>query len=146
MRLFNDSNYYLLASGGKSQDIRKYRVERMTKVARTGSPRDGAAAFDNINISEYGQQVFGMMGGEKRRVQIRFEGKLLDTAVERFGKGKDTFYFQEDDDHFTVTTNVEISEQVFAWLCGFDEKVKLIGHEDTIADFKRCLDTIRGMY
>lgn len=91
MRLFNDSNYYLLASGGKSQDIRKYRVER-------------------------------------------------------FGKGKDTFYFQEDDDHFTVTTNVEISEQFFAWLCGFGEKVKLIGHEDTIADFKRCLDTIRGMY
>lgn len=91
MRLFNDSNYYLLASGGKSQDIRKYRVER-------------------------------------------------------FGKGKDTFYFKEDDDHFTVTTNVEISEQFFAWLCGFGEKVKLIGHEDTIADFKRYLDTIRGMY
>lgn len=45
--MFNDSNYYLLASGGKSQDIRKYRVER-------------------------------------------------------FGKGKDTFYFKEDDDHFTV--------------------------------------------
>lgn len=66
--------------------------------------------------------------------------------VERFGKGKDTFYFQEDNDHFTVTTNVEISEQFFAWLCGFGEKVKLIGHEDTIADFKRYLDTIRGMY
>lgn len=45
-----------------------------------------------------------------------------------------------------MTTNVEISEQFFAWLCGFGEKVKLIGHEDTIADFKRCLDTIRGMY
>lgn len=89
--MFNDSNYYLLASGGKSQDIREYRVER-------------------------------------------------------FGKGKDTFYFKEDDDHFTVTANVEISEQFFAWLCGFGEKVKLIGHEDTIADFKRCLDTIRWMY
>ncbi len=144
--LINDGNYYLLAFDDKAQDIRTYRVDRMTKVARTGSPRDGAAAFAGVNISEYSQQVFGMMGGEKRRVQIRFEDKLLDTAVERFGKGKDTFYFKEDDDHFTVTTNVEISEQFFAWLCGFGEKVKLIGHEDTIADFKRYLDMIRGMY
>ena len=91
MRLFNDSNYYLLASGGKSQDIRKYRVER-------------------------------------------------------FGKGKDTFYFQEDDDHFTVTTNVEISEQFFAWLCGFQTAAKVLGPDDVVKQMAEHVKSIAEQY
>ena len=66
-----------------------YMIEQ---VSCTGAARDGADVFEEINIKEYSQQVFGMFGGEKKRVQIRFVNKLLDTAVERFGKGKDTFY------------------------------------------------------
>lgn len=63
-----------------------------------------------------------MFGGEKKRVQIRFVNKLLDTAVERFGKGKDTFYYQDGEEHFIVATDVEVSDQFFAWVCGFGKK------------------------
>ena len=144
--LINDGNYYLLAFDDKSQAMRTYRVDRMAKVSCTGAARDGADAFAEINIKEYSQQVFGMFGGEKKRVQIRFVNKLLDTAVERFGKGKDTFYYQDGEEHFVVATDVEISDQFFAWVCGFGKKAKIIGHEDVVEEFKRYLDDIRKIY
>ena len=112
----------------------------MAKVSCTGAARDGADVFEEINIKEYSQQVFGMFGGEKKRVQIRFVNKLLDTAVERFGKGKDTFYYQDDDEHFVVATDVEVSDQFFAWVCGFGKKAKIIGHEDVVEEFKEYLN------
>ena len=118
----------------------------MAKVSCTGAARDGADVFEEINIKEYSQQVFGMFGGEKKRVQIRFVNKLLDTAVERFGKGKDTFYYQDGEEHFVVATDVEVSDQFFAWVCGFGKKAKIIGHEDVVEEFKAYLDKIREMY
>ena len=144
--MINEGNYYLLAFDDKSQAIRTYRVDRMAHVQLTGEDRDGEDVFAEINIKEYSQSVFNMMGGRKKRVQIRFANPLLDTAVERFGRGKDTFYTQEDDKHFIVTTDVEISEQFFAWVCGFGKKAKIIGHEDVVEEFKAYLDKIREMY
>ena len=87
-----------------------------------------------------------MFGGKKKRVQIRFANVLLDTAVERFGKGKDTFYYQDGEEHFVIATDVEISDQFFAWVCGFGNKVKIIGQGDVVEEFKAYLDKIKEMY
>ncbi|MDO5544668.1 MAG: hypothetical protein Q4F81_02385 [Eubacteriales bacterium] len=54
-----------------------------------------------------------MFGGEQKRVSIRFINPLLDTVVERFGFGAETFYKPDDDTHFIATTDVEISDQFY---------------------------------
>lgn len=144
--MINDGNYYLLAFDDKSQAVRTYRVDRMAHVQLTGEVRDGEDVFAKINIKEYSRSVFNMMGGTEKRVQIRFINPLLDTAVERFGRGKNTFYYKEDENHFVVSADVEISEQFFAWLCGFGKRVKLMGSADVVEEFKAYLDKIREMY
>ena len=95
--LINDGNYYLLAVDDKFK-----------------KPRTGDEFFKDVDIRTYAQRVFGMYGGTKQLVTIRFINPLLDTAVERFGT-KDAIYAKVDDRHFSVTAQVEISDLFYSW-------------------------------
>ena len=87
-----------------------------------------------------------MYVGEEKRVSIRFINPLLDTAIERFGTGKDVFYRPDDERHFVVTADVEISDQFFAWVCGFGKRAKIIGPEDVVNKMGKFLSGISNMY
>ncbi len=143
--LINDGNYYLLAFDDKAQDMRTYRVDRMKDVRPTNEPRDGEEAFAAIEMENYTQRVFGMFGGKRVRVSLRFINPLLDTVIDRFGT-KGVSYSKEDENHFTVTPVVELSDQFFSWLCGFGNKVKILWPESVIDEFKEYLDKIRTLY
>jgi len=145
--LINDGNYYLLAFDDKSQDMRTYRVDRMKNVSFTGVPRDGKEAFAAIDLKSYTKRVFSMYGGKQERVTIRFINPLLDAVVDRFGNDTSTVqYARADDSHFSVTTQVEISNQFFGWVLGFGNKAKLTGSREVVEQFKAYLDKIREMY
>lgn len=144
--LINDGNYYLLAFDDKSQDIRTYRVDRMKNVQAIDEPRDGVDVFARIDMKSYTRRVFSMFGGEEKRVSIRFINPLLDTAIERFGTGKDVFYRPDDERHFVVTADVEISDQFFAWVCGFGKRAKIIEPEDVVNKMGKFLSGISNMY
>ena len=143
--LINDGNYYMLAFDDKSQEMRTYRVDRMKDIRTTGEVRDGDAEYKGIDLQNYTQRVFGMFGGKRVRVTLRFINPLLDTVIERFGT-KDVQYEKRDDSHFSVSPEVELSDQFFAWLCGFGNKVKVIGPEFVIDEFTAFLDKIRAVY
>lgn len=143
--LINDGNYYLLAFDDHSKMMKTYRVDRMKNVSFTGEPREGQEEFEKIDLKTYTQRVFSMYGGEKKRVTLRFINPLLDTAIERFGT-KDVIYSKVDDTHFSVTAQVEISNQFFGWILGFGNRVKLLAPDDVADQFRAYLDKIRGMY
>lgn len=144
--LINDGNYYLLAFDDKSQDMRTYRIDRMKNVYVTKEPRQGAPAFSAMDIETYTQRVFFMFGGPQQRVSIRFDMGLLDTAIERFGTGPDVLYIPEDEEHFTVSTIVEISEQFYGWLCGFGSRAKITAPPSEVDAYKTFLDSLRHQY
>lgn len=145
--LINEGNYYLLAYDEKKQDMRTYRVDRMKAVRTTGEPRDAEDEFRLIakDFENYTQRVFSMFGGKRVRVTLRFINQRLDTVVDRFGT-KGLHYNKVDDSHFTVDPEVEISEQFFSWLSGFGRRVKIIGPEFVVDEYKAFLDKIREMY
>lgn len=143
--LINDGNYYLLAFDEQRQDMRTYRVDRMKDIRFTGEARDGAEAFEAIDLKTYTKRVFSMYGGEQKLVEIRFINPLLDAVVDRFGT-KDVQYAKVDDKHFGVTAKVEISDQFFGWLLGFGKKAKLLYPDDVIDQFRAYMDKIREMY
>ncbi len=143
--LINDGNYYLLAFDEQRQDMRTYRVDRIKDIRFTGEARDGAEAFEAIDLKTYTKRVFSMYGGEQKLVEIRFINPLLDAVVDRFGT-KDVQYAKVDDKHFGVTAKVEISDQFFGWLLGFGKKAKLLYPDDVIDQFRAYMDKIREMY
>lgn len=144
--MINEGNYYLLAFDDKSQEIRTYRVDRMKNVAAINEPREGAKIFSELDVESYTRRVFSMFGGKQKRVSIRFINPLLDTAIERFGTGPDVFYRQEDEKHFVVSTDVEVSDQFFAWVCGFRKRATIISPPDVVEDVKRFLEDIAARY
>ena len=87
-----------------------------------------------------------MCGGRQQRVSILFINPLLDTAIERFGTGKDVFYRPEDEKHFVVTADLEISDQFYGWLCGFGKRVKILSPATAAEEYKAYLEKISTMY
>ena len=55
-------------------------------------------------------------------------------------------YTKTDEEHFTVSAIVGISNQFFGWLLGFGEDVKLMGDAETVKKFTDYLDDIRKNY
>lgn len=143
--LINEGNYYLLAVDDRYKKPRTYRIDRMKEVSLTGEQRTGEEHFKDVDIRTYAQRVFGMYGGTKQTVTIRFINPLLDTAVERFGT-KDAIYAKVDDRHFSVTAQVEISDLFYGWLLGFGKRVKLMYPDEAVEGFKAYLDKVRAMY
>ena len=144
--LINEGNYYLLAYDDKSQDMRTYRIDRMKEVTALDEPREGAEAFDAIDMETYTRRVFSMFGGEQKRVSIHFDSPLLDTAIERFGMAPDVFYRPDGEQHFVVTADVEISDQFFSWVCGFRNRAKIISPPDVVEDMQKFLQQISALY
>ena len=143
--LINDGNYYLLAFDDRFKTMRTYRVDRMKNVFFLGEPREGEEEFKKIDLRTYTQRVFSMFGGEERLVQIRFINPLLDAVVDRFGT-KDVQYSRVDDHHFCVSAKVEISNQFFAWVCGFGKRAKIINPSSVVEDMKKFLHNLTKMY
>ena len=144
--IINDGNYYLLAFDDKSKQMRTYRVDRMKNLRRTGEEREGEKEFAAIDLKSYTQRVFSMFNGKKERVRIKFINPLLDTAIERFGRGERVVYSRADDSHFIVYADVEISDQFFGWLCGFGNKAEIIAPDIVRNQFIDYLDKIRSKY
>jgi predicted DNA-binding transcriptional regulator YafY len=70
----------------------------------------------------------------------------LDTAIERFGTSKDVYYIPEDKEHFTVSADVEISNQFYGWLCGFGSRVKLVAPAAEVDAYRSYLDSLHQIY
>ena len=143
--LINDGNYYLLAFSDKAQEMRTYRLDRMKDVEELSEPRDGEDEFIALDLDTFTQRTFGMFGGDRKGITLRFINPLLDTVIDRFGT-KGVRYAKADDSHFRVELEVEISDQFFGWLLGFGNKVKIMGPDSAIDAFTAYLDKVRSMY
>ncbi len=143
--LINDGYYYLLGYDDKYRKMLTYRVDRMRKVEAIEEEREGQEAADATQINSYAQKSFSMFGGNTQVVKIRFINAMLDTVLDRFGKSG-VYYDYVDENHFCVTIEVNVSDQFYAWLCGFGRRAKIV-YPDSVADgFRAYLDKIRGMY
>ena len=117
----------------------------MKEVEELSEPRDGENDFLALDLSSFTRRTFGMYSGESKGLTLRFINPLLDTVIDRFGT-KDVRYEKRDETHFTASPEVELSDQFFSWLCGFGNKVKIVGPEFVIEEFTAYLDKIRSMY
>ena len=142
--IINDGNYYLLAFADKEQAFRTYRIDRMKDLKILDEPREGENLFAEMDLTKYSKRVFGMYGGTKEKVTLRFINPLLDTVVEQFGT--DVPYMKADNTHFKVITDVEVSPQFFGWLCGFGSRVVIESPQNVIDDFQKHIEKIQAKY
>lgn len=142
--LINDGNYYLLAFADKEQKIRTYRIDRMKDLKILDEPREGEKIFSDIDLTTYTRRTFGMYGGTKEKVTMRFVNPLLDTVVDRFGT--DVIYMKVDNNHFRVIADVEVSPQFFGWICGFANRVVIESPQNVVDQFQKHIEKIQSKY
>ena len=143
--LISDGFYYLLAYNRARGRMLTYRVDRMRDIRLLGTPREGAEAFAEINLSTLTKQRFSMMQGKESLVTIRFVNHLIDTVVDRLGT-EGVQYAQIDENHFTVTARLEVGSMFYGWLLGFGKGVKLLAPDAEVEKFRNYIQKVREMY
>ena len=144
--LFCDITGGPLTENGLRKAIVRYRIDRMKTVwVEEDQPREGKKEFEKIDSRTYTQKLFGMMGGEEKHVTLRFTIDLLDTVVDRLGASVAS-YQPDGDRHFKVSADVAVSDQFYAWVCGFRKRVAIIDPPEVVEGFQQFLLDIQGRY
>lgn len=143
--LISEGNYYLIGLNEK-QKLTTYRIDRMKNVGVLNVPREQTEECKNLDKKDYLKRVISMYSGKRQSVEIRFINPLLDTVIDRFGTSAGTTYSKVDENHFLIRTSIEVSDQFFAWICGFGKKAKITYPESVVTAFKDFLDKIQSIY
>lgn len=141
---WDDENYYMVAFDSDAGCIKHFRVDKMRDIETVEEPRDGQEAYAALDMGLYARKTFGMFTGKEISVQLRFENTLIDPVLDRLGH--DIMPIPEGDSHFTVRTDVVVSTQFFAWVCGFGTKAQIIAPESVVQEMTAYVEAIYSMY
>jgi predicted DNA-binding transcriptional regulator YafY len=85
-----------------------------------------------------------MFGGEEKKVTIKATNDMVGVMIDRFGK--DIIIVPEDEDHFSITVNVAVSEQFIGWIIALGENVKITGPDDVVKQMQQAAKRLTEQY
>ena len=136
--IWNSENYYLVAFDHANQEIRHYRVDKMTEIVITNQPQEGRDLYPNFQLAQYGQKHFGMYAGEEMTVTLRGRRTMAGVVWDRFGQ--EVILVPDGEEHFTVTLPVVMSPQFFGWLFGLEGGLTIVGPSAAAAAYHKKLE------
>ena len=139
---WDDENYYMVAYDSQAQVIKHFRVDKMVDIAVLETERDGKQAYEALDMAVYARKVFGMFSGDERRVRLRFDSRMVGAVLDRLGR--DAVLVPDGPDHFTVTADVVVSPQFFAWVFGFHTLAQIVGPPDVVEKMREYLAQVSG--
>ena len=141
--IWNSENYYLVAFDHAHQEMRHYRVDKMTEIVVTGLPREGRKQYPDFQLAQYGQKHFGMYSGREITVTLRGRREKAGLVWDRFGQ--DVILVPDGEEHFTVTIPVVMSPQFFGWLMGLDGSPTLVAPAEAVRAYRDKLSAAMQM-
>ncbi len=141
---WDDEKYYLIAFDAAADALRHYRVDKMEGLTLVDKAREGQNLLEKFDSGAYANSHFGMFGGNRTKVTLRFDKKLLGVAIDRFGK--DAFFRPDDKEHFLLIAEVTVSPQFFGWLCSLEDGVELLEPSSAVSEFKALLASLQKLY
>ena len=140
--LWSDNNYYLLAyEGGK---MKHFRVDKMDGIDIVYQKREGKDAFKELKLTERSLRVFAMFSGEVKKVKMRFSNRMANVVIDRFGQ--DIVMYPDDEKHFTIHTDIEVSPQFYGWLCGLGKAARIVAPAEVVEEMGNYVKGIAEMY
>ena len=141
---WDDENYYLVAYDSAAAMIKHFRVDKMLDIGILDEARDGRESFAALDMAEYAKKVFGMFSGREERVRMRFDNQLVGAVLDRLGR--EAMLIPDGESHFTVTAQVEVSPQFFAWVSGFGRLAQILGPEHVVRAMRAHAAEVLAMY
>lgn len=136
---FVDGNYYLVAFDTDADKIKHYRVDKMRKITITDidyyEDRD-----DMIDQPKYSAQMAGMYSGEKREVRLEVAEESIGLLIDKFGSpAVKIIPIPTAEGKYICRIDLQVSNQIFGWLLGVSEHVKLVGPEEVVEQYQSLL-------
>ena len=139
--IWNSENYYLVAFDSVSEQMRHYRVDKMTQIELTEEKRQGGSEFD---VANYAQKHFGMYSGDEVTMTLRFRRSMVNVVLDRFGQ--DVMLIPDGEEHFTVALPLVMSPQFFGWLFGLGDEVQLMSPPAAVEAYQKQLSRVSALY
>lgn len=137
---FSEERYYLVAYDGEVGVIKHFRIDKMVNVTNIDKVREGQKHYSDFQIDLYSNRMFGMYGGEERRVTLYCDESLAGAMVDRFGE---SVLMIPDEGGFRITIPIVISPRFYSWLFGFGTKVRILAPEDVREKF--CKEMLKNL-
>ena len=141
---WDDEYYYLIGYDSKDTKIKHYRVDKMQKIQLADALREGKSEYEAKNVPSYSKRIFGMFGGDTVYVTIEAENEMAGVFIDRFGK--DIRLAKADPDHFSVSADVEVSQQFLGWIFALGKGVRITGPETVVARMKDEANRLMEQY
>lgn len=138
--VWKDENYYVVGYYEKHGGYVNFRVDKMVQVEVLEQEAEKDPDFD---VDGHCRRLFGMFGGHKEKVRLRFDNSLAGVAVDRFGL-KTVFY--NSGDSFELETELEVSPVFFGWLFQFGKKAEILSPESVRAEFREYAEETLKQY
>lgn len=141
---WDDENYYMVGYDGEAEMIKHFRVDKMLDIEITDQSRSGKERFEKFDLANYAKKVFGMFSGEEHTVKMLCENNLAGAMIDRFGR--DVMMHPVDEEHFSVSTAVNVSPQFFGWLVALGKGVVIESPEDVREEFGGWMRAVMREY
>ena len=142
--MWDDENYYMLGYDQEAEKLKHYRVDKMTNIESAETERSGKELFAGMDMSSYSKQVFGMFTGSEQTVKLRFENRLAGAVIDRFGK--EVMLIPDGEKHFTVSADIAVSPQFYAWVFGFGTAVEILSPESARDEIAQLAKSVSRIY
>ena len=135
--IWSNDCYYLVGFHEKKEIVAKFRVDRIknlniTDIRTVPKPKD-------YSVAEFFLQEFSMLHGDKCIVTLLCQNDLINSIIDRFGVDVKTTVV--DDNHFTVTVPVNLSNIFYGWVFSSAGKMKILFPNKAIEEFKNIIRT-----
>ena len=142
--MWDDENYYMLGYDPEAEKLKHYRVDKMTNIESAETERSGKELFAGMDMSSYSKQVFGMFTGSEQTVKLRFENRLAGAVIDRFGK--EVMLIPDGNEHFTVSADIAVSPQFYAWVFGFGTAVEILAPDSARRELAQLAKSVSRIY
>ena len=142
--MWDDENYYMLGYDQEAEKLKHYRVDKMTNIESAETERSGKELFAGMDMSSYSKQVFGMFTGSEQTVKLRFENRLAGAVIDRFGK--EVMLIPDGEKHFTVSADIAVSPQFYAWVFGFGTAVEILSPDSARRELAQLAKSVSRIY
>ncbi len=122
---WDDENYYLLAYDENAGIMKHFRVDKMFGIIMLENKRTGNEE-KRFDTADYSKKMFGMYGGEAKKIKLRGHKSVVGVFIDRFGEG---LIITPDGEYFEAIIEAAVSPVFLAWLMQFGDKVKVLAPE-----------------
>lgn len=142
--VWDDEKYYLVAYDGNAGGVRHYRVDKMQNICITTELREGKSVIGDFHRNVYTKKLFSMFAGEKVKVTMEFQNRLIGVVIDRFGT--DIIPVPQEKDTFLLTAEVDYSNQFLYWVLSLGEGARIVGPEYIVDKVKQELERLNRQY